>query len=240
MQVYVPLLIGAIALIYFTIKQLKADVPFLNLSVLKNKTFTLTTIIVLIVFIGFIASETILPLYIQEARGYSAFDSGLTLMPGAIIIAIMSPITGKLFDKYGGRGLTLIGLICTTAGTFALATLTSTTPLYFVTIMYTLRLFGIGMFMMPLTTMSLNVLKKSMYSHGAAVSNTLRQIISSIGTAVLVAVMTFSASHSGIKNPINATIHGMNTSFFIAGIFTLIALIIAFFVVKKNYTIEHD
>ena len=240
MQVYVPLLIGAIALIYFTIKQLKAEVPFLNLSVLKNKTFTLSTIIVLIVFIGFIASETILPLYIQEARGYSAFDSGLTLMPGAIIIAIMSPITGKLFDKYGGRGLTLIGLICTTVGTFALATLTSTTPLYFVTIMYTLRLFGIGMFMMPLTTMSLNVLKKSMYSHGAAVSNTLRQIISSIGTAVLVAVMTFSASHSGIKNPINATIHGMNTSFFIAGIFTLIALIIAFFVVKKNYTIEHD
>ena len=226
--------------IYFTIKQLKAEVPFLNLSVLKNKTFTLSTIIVLIVFIGFIASETILPLYIQEARGYSAFDSGLTLMPGAIIIAIMSPITGKLFDKYGGRGLTLIGLICTTVGTFALATLTSTTPLYFVTIMYTLRLFGIGMFMMPLTTMSLNVLKKSMYSHGAAVSNTLRQIISSIGTAVLVAVMTFSASHSGIKNPINATIHGMNTSFFIAGIFTLIALIIAFFVVKKNYTIEHD
>ena len=231
---------SAIALIYFTIKQLKAEVPFLNLSVLKNKTFTLSTIIVLIVFIGFIASETILPLYIQEARGYSAFDSGLTLMPGAIIIAIMSPITGKLFDKYGGRGLTLIGLICTTVGTFALATLTSTTPLYFVTIMYTLRLFGIGMFMMPLTTMSLNVLKKSMYSHGAAVSNTLRQIISSIGTAVLVAVMTFSASHSGIKNPINATIHGMNTSFFIAGIFTLIALIIAFFVVKKNYTIEHD
>ncbi|MDO4535249.1 MAG: MDR family MFS transporter [Clostridium perfringens] len=240
-EVYIPLLVGCVSLIYFVIRQVKIlDTPFLNLAVLKNKTFTLSTLIVLIVFAGFLASETILPLYIQDARGYSAFDSGLTLMPGAIAIGIMSPITGKLFDKYGGRLLTLIGLTCTTVGTFALATLSTTTPLYFVTVVYTLRLFGIGMFMMPLTTMSLNVLKKSLYSHGAAVSNTLRQIVSSIGTALLVAVMTFAANHSGIKNSVQATIHGMNVSFFIAGIFTLIALIIAFFVVKNNYTIERE
>ena len=94
--------------------------PMLNLSVFRSRVFTCSTIIIMIVYAGMISSELIIPMYLQNARGYSALDAGLALMPGAIIMGVMNPITGMLFDKIGSRLLSLIGLVCFTIGTLLL------------------------------------------------------------------------------------------------------------------------
>ena len=59
----------------------------------------------MITYAGLISSELILPMYLENIKGYSAFDTGFALMPGAIVMGIMNPITGKIFDKYGARYL---------------------------------------------------------------------------------------------------------------------------------------
>ena len=234
-EVYLPLLIGVIALIYFSIRQLKVlDKPFLDLRVFKDKTFTFGTLVIVIVFAAFIGAGVILPLYIQDGRGFSAFESGLILMPGAILNGIMNPITGRLFDKFGARYLALVGLTCITVGTFGLTTLTVSTSIIFIMCMYSLMLFGLGMVLMPVTTMALNDLDRSLYAHGTAAINTLRQIMASIGTAAFVAIMTYVAEHSSVTNPIQAEINGVNTSFFVAGALSLLSLIVAFFVIKNK------
>ncbi|SCJ10535.1 methyl viologen resistance protein SmvA [uncultured Clostridium sp.] len=74
----------------------------------------MSTIIVMIAYAGLISSELILPMFLEKVKGASAFDTGLTLMPGAIVMCIMNPITGKLFDKYGARYLAITGLVILT------------------------------------------------------------------------------------------------------------------------------
>ncbi len=233
-NVLIPLIVGIISLIIFTWKQLSSKKPMLNLRVFKSMTFTYTTIIIMIAYAGLVSAELILPMYIQMARGYSALDSGLMLMPGAIIMGIMNPITGKLFDKFGARLLSIIGLTLLTVGTFGLSFLEANTKIEFITLAYSVRLLGMSMFMMPLTTAGLNTLSKENLAHGTAVNNTMRQVAGSIGTAILVTVMTKVALNSGILNPKLAQIHGMNIAFASSGVLTLISLIIALIVVKKK------
>lgn len=230
----IPTIVGLICLAIFTYRQFKMETPFLNLRVFKSKTFSFATLIVLIVFAGFLSTEVILPLYVQSARGFTSFQSGLLLLPGAIILGVMSPITGRLFDKFGGRILILLGLLLVTIGTLSFMFLTATTSSVFISVMYAIRLLGIALFMMPLTTISLNALDRESYSHGTAASTTLRQVAASIGTAILITIMTDGAKHSHLSNPESAMIHGMNLSFGTASLFTLAALVLAFFVLKKD------
>ncbi|HLR71259.1 MAG TPA: MFS transporter, partial [Pseudogracilibacillus sp.] len=64
-----------------------------------------------------IAFETIMPMFIQNAQQYSAYYGGLVVMPGALTLAVMSLLAGKLFDKYGGKSIAIIGfaLLCLSA-----------------------------------------------------------------------------------------------------------------------------
>ena len=233
-NVYLPLIIGIVFLAIFVWKQLRMKEPKLDLRVFKSSTFTFSTIIVMIVYAALISSELILPMYLENVRGFSAFQTGLDLMPGAIVMGIMSPITGRLFDKYGGRYLSLIGLFILAAGTFGLSFLTLNTTRIFIIIMYAIRMFGISMIMMPLTTSGLNSLHRNLYSHGNAANSTLRQVAGSIGTSIIVTLMSKVSASSGLSNPLEAQIHGMNVSFICTAILAVVGLVIAFFVVKKN------
>lgn len=233
-SVYLPLLIGIVFIAIFTFRQLNIKEPMLNLSVFKSKVFTFATIIVMIAYAGLISSELIIPMYLQNVKGFSAFDTGLILMPGAIVMGIMNPITGKLFDKYGARTLALIGLSILTIGTFGLSLLTLNSTKEYIVTVYSLRMFGISMIMMPLTTSGLNTLERRLYAHGNAANNTLRQVAGSIGTSIIITIMSKASAASGIVDPIKATVHGMNVSFACTGVLTFIGLVIAFFLVKKK------
>ncbi|MDQ0149520.1 MDR family MFS transporter [Eubacterium multiforme] len=234
LQVLIPLIVGIISLLMFVKKQLSSKEPMLNLRVFKSKTFTFSTIIIMIVYAAFVSAELILPMYIQMARGYSAIDSGLMLMPGAIIMGVMNPIAGRLFDKIGARTLSIVGLILLTFGNLGLMFLSANTEIIHITIVYSIRLLGMSMIMMPLTTAGLNTLTNEHLAHGTAANNTLRQIAGSIGTALLVTVMSKATISSGIKNSELASIHGMNVAFGVSALLSFIALVIAIIVVKKK------
>ena len=239
-HVYLPLLIGALFIVLFIWRQLTMKDPILNLSIFKSKTFVFSTIIVMITYAGLISSELILPMYLENIKGYSAFDTGLALMPGAIVMGIMNPITGKIFDKYGARYLALIGLIILTLGTFGLSFLTPDTTRTYVVVVYALRMFGISMLTMPLTTSGLNSLHRSLYAHGNAANSTLRQVAGSIGTSIIITIMSKGSLNSTATNPLEAQVSGMNLAFASIGALTFIGLIIAFFVVKKKEVIVED
>ena len=232
--VYLPLLIGVVFLGIFVWRQVTMKEPLLNLSVFKSKIFTFSTIIVMIAYAGLISSELILPMYLENIKGLSAFDTGLDLMPGAILMGITSPITGILFDKYGARVLAIPGLIILTLGNFGLALLSQDTTRMYIIAVYAIRMIGIGMLLMPLTTSGLNSLDRSLYSHGNAANNTLRQVAGSIGTSIIITIMSKVTASSNLKNPLDASIQGMNTAFFSIACLTLLGTILAFFVIKKK------
>ena len=239
-NVYLPLIIGIVFLIIFVWRQLNMEEPMLNLAVFKSTVFTFATIISMIAYAGLISSELILPMYLEDVRGSSAFDTGLTLMPGAIVMGIMNPITGKLFDKFGARYLALTGLTILTLGTFGLSFLSVSTPVIYIISIYAIRMLGISMLLMPLSTSALNSLHKNLYAHGNAANNTLRQVAGSIGTSLIVTLMSKSTISSGYTDPAKAQVYGMNVSFACTAALTLVGLIIAFFVIKKKEIVVKD
>jgi Major Facilitator Superfamily len=130
------------------------------------------------------------PLYIQNVRGFTPLQSGLLLLPGAILMGIMSPVSGMLLDKIGIRPLAITGLLITVGTTYEFAQLTMTTSYNHVMLLYTLRMFGMSFLMMTIMTTGLNTLPRELNSHGTAASNTVRMVAGSVGTALLVTMMT--------------------------------------------------
>ena len=86
--------IGIIFIILFVIRELRMKAPMLNLEVLKFPTFTLTTIINMVVMLSLYGGMILLPIYLQNLRGFSALDSGLLLLPGSLIMGLLGPFAG--------------------------------------------------------------------------------------------------------------------------------------------------
>lgn len=196
--VVVSIIIGIISLIAFVIRELTTDKPMLELRVFKYDIFALTTIISMIINMAMFGAMILLPIYLQNIRGFTALQSGLMLLPGAIIMGIMSPIAGAIFDKIGARWLAVTGLTITVITTWQFTTLSMTTSYTHILFLYVMRMFGMSFLMMTVMTEGLNQLPRHLGAHGTAASNTARQIAGSIGTAFLVTVMsTRSGVHMG-------------------------------------------
>ncbi|MCC6095950.1 MULTISPECIES: MDR family MFS transporter [Limosilactobacillus] len=236
--VWGTILIGVILIAILVWRQNRLEHPFLNFKVFKTPEFALATLLSSVVMIAMVGVELVLPLYLQIVHGMSAFHSGLTLLFGAIMMGVMSPITGNLFDRYGARRLAMTGMFILTIGTLPFAFLTRETPILDVVFLYAVRMFGISMVMMPVTTSGMNALPFSMISHGTAVNNTIRQVASSMGSAILISVLTNvtnsqKPAHSLLKasplqyksQMIDATLNGYHAAFWIAIAFAVIGLL---------------
>ncbi|HIT45118.1 MAG TPA: DHA2 family efflux MFS transporter permease subunit [Candidatus Aphodovivens excrementavium] len=228
-------LVGVVVLILFFRRQVKMEQPMLNVRVLKNRRFLIGTVIGMIVQASLLAAGVLMPIYLQSYMGYSATVSGLVLMPGAILMGIMNPFAGRLFDKYGPRVLSIVGLIILTISTLGFATLSSSTDVVWLTIIYTIRMFSLSLVNMPITTWAMNALDNKVLNHGTSVNNTLRQVSGSLGTALLVSVDMFvSSTASGSMAPVEAGILGINAAFMTAVVLSAIALLLTILFVKNT------
>lgn len=250
------LIVGTIALILFIVRQLKADEPMLEFRIFKYDVYSLTTIINVIVTMALYAGMILLPIYLQNIRGFTPLQSGMLMLPGAILMGLMSPVTGAIFDRIGARWLSVIGLLIMVITTWEFTRLTETTTYMTLLINYTVRMFGMSLLMMPIQTAGLNQLPQRLNAHGTAMSNTLRMISGSIGTAILVTVMSTQSSNrltsivtseglsvtdkAGMLAAGNqATIYGINSAFIIATALSVAALLLAFFIKNTNAQNAH-
>ncbi|VTT46712.1 major facilitator superfamily protein [Streptococcus porcinus] len=187
-NVIMPILVGVIIIVIFIRRQLTLEQPFLDIRVFKVKQFSVTTLAIALSMMAMMGVEMMLPLYLQNVHGLSALDSGLVLLPGALIMGIISPLAGSAYDKVGARRLALIGFTILGIGTIPFIFLTGTTPDHYITLLYAVRMFGIAMIMMPLTASAMSALPPHEAAHGTASNNTARQIASAIVVALLSSV----------------------------------------------------
>ncbi len=236
----ISLTLGGVSLLVFIFRQLRLKHPMLEFRVFTYSIFPFAVAIGMIGFMGLIGAETIIPLFMQNMRDFSAFDAGLALLPGALISGFMSPIVGRIFDKVGARWLVMIGLTIMTAASFAFTTLSPSTTVTYITVLYGIRMLGLSMVMMPVATAALNQLPKRLIPHGAAMDNTMKMIAASVGTAILVTVMTTTAETAKQRPDIAyPDIHGANIAFMVVSILSLVGLILSFFI-KHNRQAEDE
>ncbi|MGZ4159722.1 MAG: DHA2 family efflux MFS transporter permease subunit [Neobacillus sp.] len=257
-QVYGTLILGVVSLVTFILRQLKLEKPLLNFRIFKYPMFALSSTISMVVTMAMFSGMLLMPIYVQTVRGISPIDAGLMMLPGAILMAIMMPITGKLFDKFGGRILAIIGLAITTVTSYYFSKLTLDTTYPHLIILYSVRMFGMSMVNMPVTTNGLNQLPKRFYPHGTAMNSTLQQVSGAIGTALLVTVMsTRTVTHgkelaasamkhlTGKPTPaalaemkqqiaMKAMLEGINDAFYVSVFIAGLALVLAFFIKRAK------
>ena len=189
-EIVTMFIVGTVFIIFFILRELRMKSPMLNLEVLKYPTYTLTTIINMIVMMSLYGGMILLPLYLQNLRGFSALDSGLLLLPGALVMGALGPVAGKLLDTIGIKPLAIFGIGIMTYATWELSKLNMDTTYLHIMWIYIVRSFGMAFIMMPIMTAGMNALPPRLISHGNAFVNTMRQLAGSIGTAILVTVMT--------------------------------------------------
>ncbi len=224
-MVLISLMVGAVALTLFIKRQLRLEQPILEFRVFKDPIFTLATIIGMVAFMTMIGGAIILPIFMQNMLGFTAFESGLMMLPGALLMGFMSPVTGKLFDLFGPRWLVIPGLGIVTVTTFMFTALDTETTFTYLAVVNAVRMLGISMVMMPSTTAGLNQLSNRLVPHGTAMNNTMRQIAGAVGTALFVSVMMMTMIPG---QGAQGMIHGVNMSFILTGIFSLAGFILAF------------
>jgi len=233
-----PLVIGAVFLYIFIRRQLRMETPLLELKILKQKEFSYSTIIGMVINASLYGGTIITPLYLQNVVQFSAFQSGLVMLPGAILMGIMSPITGTLFDKFGPRKISIIGLAITGTFTAFFLFMDETWSFGFLCMIYTMRMFGMALVNMPITTWGLNSLDNHMIPHGSAINNTAKQMSGSIGTALLVTIMAMVTAFHKQPASLEGTLSGMHAAFGAAVIMTVAALIMAILFVKDEKHID--
>lgn len=245
-EVLVPVIAGVLSLLLFVRRQFRLKEPLLELRAFNYRIFSLSTPIIMIVMMAMFSAMLLLPLFLQNALGYTPLEAGLVMLPGGILMGIMSPITGRLFDRFGAKWLCIIGLALIAHTLIQFSFMTPSTSYSFIMLLNTLLMLGISMMMMPVMTNALNALPPKMYAHGTAIVSTLQQVSGAIGTAILVTVMSISADHymkgQNLEDPavqLGGMMAGMKNAFLIAFLLVSVALI-ASFLLKRAARHDHE
>lgn len=221
-------IIGSISLVLFIWRQKRLETPILNFNVFKSRQFTIATILSVLMFAVMIGVQMLLPIFVQDIIGGTALQSGMVMLPGAILTGAMSPVAGKLFDKYGMKGLANVGFTLILTGMLLFSNVGYNTSLIYLASAFAINMLGISLLMMPLMTSGINALSFQLIAHGTAMQNTVRMVGGSVGTALIVSTM------SNFSGTAEASVQGMQAGFMLGTAMAILGFIISFSLKKKD------
>ena len=180
---------GSLLLVAFTFIELnlarRGKQPLLDLRVFKNALFTTSNIASLLVIFALYGGLFLLPIYLQDLRGLSAFQAGLLLLPQAFGSMIAALIGGRLVDRFGVRAVVIPGLIILAVALWLMTSLNLFIPYGQLQLVLILRSFGIGLCMQSLIVSALAQIKPRQLAQASSVNTTLRFVGSSLAVAVI-------------------------------------------------------
>jgi EmrB/QacA subfamily drug resistance transporter len=202
-RVLIPLIAGLVLIGAFVWHALRARDPLIDLRLFKDRTFTTSSMTLVLVAISVFGSFLLLPLYYQAVRGESALMSGVLLAPQGFGAMIAMPIAGQLADRTGPGRIVPFGLLAVILSVLGLTQVGAHTS--YVRLSLDLFLFGIGMgfTMMPVFTGAMQSIRGPAVARASTALNILQQTGASIGTAVLSVLLA-----SAISSKLGAGGHG--------------------------------
>jgi len=182
--VAVAAIVAGAALAAFVIQELHAPAPAVNLRLFRDPTFASATVIGGIMFANLMANMFLLPVFMQELLGFTALESGLALMPRALIMMVATPIVGRIYNRVSPRLLVALGVLLVALGSLDMGRFTletSTTG-----IIDTLLLQGVGfsLLFVPLTTVALSHVARTQLTDASGLNSLVRQFGGSAGLAI--------------------------------------------------------
>nr|WP_275901123.1 DHA2 family efflux MFS transporter permease subunit [Paenibacillus periandrae] len=183
------LYISAVSFALLIWTELTTETPLLNLRVFKNLQFSASTLTSGLITVAMMGGTFMMPIYLQNVQSMTALDSGILLLPQSVAMALLMPISGKLQEKVGVLPLGIIGLLILGITTYELHKLTADTSHLWINVDLTIRGLGIGLCMMPISTVGMSSVTNDQINDASPLSNVTRQVMSSMGIAILTTIM---------------------------------------------------
>ena len=235
----VPLVIGAIALTLFVLRQRtleSAGNPLLDLRAFRSRVFTASVVSGALAFLGLLGSAILLPIYLQQVLHLAPLQTGLLVLPGGLLMGLLGPVVGRLYDRFGPRPLLLPGLGIATVAFVLLGTVTDTTPVLFVLGGHVLLSLGLATVLPSVFTAGLSAVPRQQTSYGSAIFATVQQVGGAAGTALSITLLAIGTSAwTGGGGPEAAEAAGTRLAFLVtAGVFVA-AFVVALFVDRTDH-----
>ncbi|MFG1922948.1 MDR family MFS transporter [Cryptosporangium sp. NPDC048952] len=226
---WIPVLVGVVALALFVRRQRALQHgrgPLMDLRVFAHRSFTVSVLVMIAGFMSLFGALILLPIYLQSVHGMSTLAAGLLVLPGGLAMGALSPIVGRLYDRFGPRPLVLPGTVVLSAALWLLATAGPSTSTALVVLFHVMLTSALALMLTPLMTSALAGLPPSRYGHGSAVISTLQQVAGAAGTALFVTVLSRTTA-SGLADgadTVTATADGVQAAFVWGGVISLAAV----------------
>jgi EmrB/QacA subfamily drug resistance transporter len=183
------ILIGALGLLLFVVREMRIDNPVLNIGLFRNNTvFALSSLAALINYSATFAVGFLLSLYLQYIKGLSPQNAGLVLVSQPVVMATFSPLAGRLSDRIEPRAIASAGMTLTVIGLLSFIFLSEKTPLGLIVVGLVLLGFGFALFSSPNTNAIMSSVENRFYGVASAIVGTMRltgQMLS-MGIATLI------------------------------------------------------
>lgn len=238
--VIISLLCGIIGLILFITRQLSLKQPMLEMRAFRYPMFSLGTILLLIAFMIPFSINIILPTYLQSSLGLTPFTAGLAMLPGGIITAFITPLSGRFYDKIGAKPLVITGFSILIVTMLFFSHIGSSMSLAIIIVLHCFTFLGTSLINTPIQTNTLNQLPKEYNAHGVAITNTVQQIAAAFGSSLFIGLMGAIQTNYlvKLKNPNllqqrTAIISGVDAAFTAALIMVIIAFALSLILKSK-------
>ncbi|MEO7123944.1 MAG: MFS transporter, partial [Lacisediminihabitans sp.] len=231
---------GSIGLVLFGARQFwlqRANIALLDLRTFRAPTFSFSIVMIAISMLTMFGTIILLPLYTQNVLGLSVLDTGLLLLPGGLLMGMLAPFVGRLYDRFGPIPLVVPGAIIVSGVMWSFTFLGEYTSFWWVLAGHVSLSFGFALLFTPLFTAGLAALKPDLYSHGSAIVSAIQQVGGAVGTALFISVITAGASTlltGGASLPA-AFAAGIHSAFIYGAAISLLGIPVAFFIRKPAH-----
>ena len=192
--VWASVAVGAACLALFVRRQRRVDDPLIDLRIFDSRRFRASFVAQNLLFASFMGITLIVPLFVQNLQGGTALEAGIVFIPATVAALLFNPLAGFLSDRVGVRRVTMAAAVLLAAGSLAMAFMDAGTPLWLMTLMQTVRGIGVSSLIGPFASWGLSKLPREVVMDGSAFFATARQACASLGTAVMVFLVTAAPS----------------------------------------------
>ncbi len=233
------LAVGAVAMVAFVLRQLRLerqDRALLDLRTFASSNFTVAIVMMALAMASLFGAVILLPIYLQHVLGIDTLQTGLLLLPGGLIMGLMAPQVGRLYDRYGTRPLIIPGAVIVSAVMWALTMVGQDTSVASILIGHIAISIGLGLVFTPLFTASLSSVPPELYSHGSAIGGVIPQVAGAAGVALFVALMSARSATLAAQGATEtaALTGGIQLAFLVGACISLLTVAAAFFVRKPE------
>jgi MFS transporter, DHA2 family, multidrug resistance protein len=177
--------VAVVALVTFCIREWRDPRPLVDLKVFKYRSFSAGSVIGIVSGFGLFGTALILPIFFQGVLGFSATQTGMALLPGAVATAISMPIASRFVQRMDGRVVIAIGLLMFAVSTWWMGDLNQYSGYWDVFWKRALQGFALGFLFVPLTTATLGDVVREKMSNATGIYTLVRQLGGSLGIAIL-------------------------------------------------------